>query len=326
MNILITGAFGYIGGRLATYMGEIYGDSNIRLLIRDDKQIPEWVGNKTIFKGNLLDVPSLEAACEDIDAVIHLAALNEIDSGINPIAALKVNGEGTMNLLNAAIGKGVGRFIYFSTFHVYGLNAVGEITENTLPLPFHPYAITHHVSEDFIRMANYKKDIKGIVLRLSNGFGCPAHPWVNRWTLVVNDLCLQAVLNNRMVLKSSGKQKRDFITLTDVSRCVGHLLSLDNLEFDVADCIYNLGGNNTSSIFEMAMLIKQRCERIMGTSPEVSLGEDLSKVDTPERQLIYNTDKIRNTGFSLLSNIEEEIDNTLLFCKKHEDILKCNLM
>ncbi|WP_094228676.1 NAD-dependent epimerase/dehydratase family protein [Methanolobus psychrotolerans] len=325
MNILITGAFGYIGGRLAKYLGELYGDPSIRLLIRDDRQIPGWVGSKSILKGDLLDVSSLEAACENVDTVIHLAALNEIDSGKNPVAALKVNGEGTMNLLNAAIRNGVKRIIYFSTFHVYGLNASGEITENTLPLPVHPYAITHHVSEDFVRMAHHNKDIKGIVLRLSNGFGCPAHPWVNRWTLVVNDLCLQAVLNNRMVLKSSGKQERDFVTLTDVSRCVGHLLSLDDLEFDAKDCVYNLGGNNASSILDMALLIRQRCEKMMGTSPEIIVGDDKSQRNVLERRLVYNIDKIRNTGFSLVSNIEDEIDDTIIFCEKYKECLKCNL-
>lgn len=326
MNILITGAFGYIGGRLAKYLGELYGDSSIGLLVRNDKQIPEWVGDKMVFKGDLMDISSLESACKDVDAVIHLAALNEIDSGNDPIAALKVNGEGTMNLLNAAIRNGVNKIIYFSTFHVYGLNAAGEITEDTLPLPVHPYAITHHVSEDLVRMAHHNNDIKGIVLRLSNGFGCPAHLWVNRWTLVINDLCLQAVLNNRMVLKSSGKQERDFITLTDVSRCVGHLLSLDDLEFDARDCVYNLGGSKSFSILGMAELIRQRCEKTMGISPEIVVGEDRSPAKVSKKDLIYNIDKIRSTGFLLLSNVEEEIDNTLVFCKEHEDILKCNLM
>lgn len=325
MIILITGGFGYIGGRLANYLGELYGDHSIRLLIRNDRYVPDWVGNKKLIKGDLLDIPSLEHACKDVDVVVHLAALNEIDSAKDPIAALKVNGEGTLNLLNAAIKNNVKKIIYFSTFHVYGLNASGEITEDTVPLPVHPYSITHHVSEDFIRMAHYKKNINGTILRLSNGFGYPAHPQVNRWSLVVNDLCLQAILNNKMILKSSGKQHRDFITLTDVSRCIEHLLSLGDMVTDASDCVYNLGGEFSSSILDMAKLIKDRCNEVLGIHPEITVGQDSTLNGVSEQPVRYNIDKIKKTGFRLSSNVIEEIDETILFCEKYKDILKCNL-
>jgi UDP-glucose 4-epimerase len=325
MTILITGGFGYIGGRLAQYLGNIYGDANIRLLARSGSHVPDWVGEKKIVTGDLLDIPSLESACEDVDTVIHLAALNEIDSAKDPLAALRVNGEGTLNLINAAILNNVKKIIYFSTFHVYGLNASGNITENTVPLPVHPYAITHHVSEDFIRLADNKKDIEGIILRLSNGFGCPSHPQVNRWSLVVNDLCLQAVLNNKMVLKSSGKQHRDFITLTDISRCVEHLLSIDDCKLDATDCIYNLGGEFSYSILDMAKLIKERCERVMGISPEITVGKDNAPNNAFTEPVIYNIDKIKKTGFKLLTNVNEEIDRTIVFCNENKELLKYHL-
>lgn len=325
MTILITGGFGYIGGRLAQYLGNIYGDANIRLLARNSSHVPDWVGEKQIVTGDLLDISSLESACEDVDTAIHLAALNEIDSAKDPLAALRVNGEGTLNLINAATMNNVKKMIYFSTFHVYGLNASGNISENTVPLPVHPYAITHHVSEDFVRMADHKKEIKGIILRLSNGFGYPAHPQVNRWSLIVNDLCLQAVLNNKMVLKSSGKQHRDFVTLTDVSRCVEHLLSIGDQKLDAADCTYNLGGEFSYSILDMAELIKERCEKILGICPEITVGKDNIPNNTVAKPVLYNIDKIKKTGFELAANVNEEIDKTILFCEKYKDLLKCNL-
>jgi UDP-glucose 4-epimerase len=185
MKILITGGFGYIGSRIAQHLAKIYGDENILLFVKNNRNEPGWVGRKKFFAGDVLDISSLKAAFKNVDVIIHLAALNEIDSGTNPLQALRINGEGTLNLINAAIANRVKRIIYFSTFHVYGLNAFGDITENTVPMPVHPYAITHHVAEDFIRMADNRKEIEGIILRLSNGFGYPAHPQVNRWSLVV---------------------------------------------------------------------------------------------------------------------------------------------
>lgn len=325
MTILITGGFGYIGGRLAQYLGNIYGDTNIRLLARNSSYVPDWVGDKTVVKGDVLDISSLKSACEDIDTVIHLAALNEIDSAKDPLAALRVNGEGTLNLISAATMSHVEQMIYFSTFHVYGLNAFGNITENTVPLPVHPYAITHHVSEDFVRMVNNKKEIKGVILRLSNGFGCPTHPQINRWSLAVNNLCLQVVLNNKMVLKSSGKQCRDFITLTDVSRCVEHLLSVDSKKLDDVNCIYNLGGEFSCSVLDVAKLIKKRCEKVLGLSPEITIGKDNVSNKIFEKPLVYNIDKIKKTGFKLATNVDEEIDKTIIFCEKYKELLKCSL-
>lgn len=323
MNILITGGFGYIGGRIAQHLSKIYGDENILLFVKNYNFKPDWVGDKKIVTGDVLDISSLKAACKDVDVVIHLAALNEIDSGKNPIQALRVNGEGTLNLINAAIANKVKRIIYFSTFHVYGLNAFGDITENTVPLPVHPYAITHHVAEDFIRMADNRKEIQGLILRLSNGFGYPAHPRVNRWSLVVNNLCLQAVLTNKIILKSSGKQYRDFITLTDVSRCVEHFISVDRSKLDNENCIYNLGGEFSISILDMAKLIEERCGKILDIVPEIILGKDTNpKLEKPVR---YHIDKTKKIGFRLVSNIDEEIDRTLVFCRENKDLLRCSL-
>ncbi len=323
MNLLITGGFGYIGSRLAEYL-ENRGNINIKLLVRRNSSMPEWASGRTLVEGDVLDVPSLNTACEKVDTVIHLAALNEIDSGKNPLEALRVNGEGTLNLINAAIRKKVERIIYFSTFHVYGLNASGNITEKTLPLPVHPYAITHRVSEDFIRMSVNRNEMDGVILRLSNGFGYPSHTRVKRWSLVVNDLCLQAVMNNKIVLKTSGKQYRDFITLTDVSRCIEHVLSLDRSKLDRKDCIYNLGGEFSVTILDIAKLIEERCEEVLDICPEIVIGKDDPSKKAFERPLKYNINKIKKTGFRLISNVNEEIDRTLLFCNANKDILKCS--
>lgn len=321
MNILITGGFGYIGSRLAEYLGNA-GNTNIKLLVKKNSSMPEWASGRNLVEGDVLDISSLKTACENVDTVIHLAALNEIDSGKDPMEALRVNGGGTLNLINAAISSKVERMIYFSTFHVYGLNAYGNITEKTLPLPVHPYAITHRVSEDFIRMSVNRKELDGVILRLSNGFGYPSHTRVKRWTLVVNDLCLQAVLNNKIVLKTSGKQYRDFITLTDVSRCVEHILNLDTSKADKEDCIYNLGGEFSFTILDIAKLIKERCKEVLNIYPEIVIGKDDPSKKVSEKPLKYNIDKIKKTGFRLISNVNEEIDRTLLFCNANKDIRK----
>ena len=320
MKILITGGLGYLGGRIANHLGTVYSKQDIRLLVRNGGQKnPAWANGFDLVSGDILETDSLSKACKNIDCVIHLAALNEIDSLKEPEKALRINGEGTLKLLEAAASAKAEKFIYFSTFHVYGQNAVGKITEKTPTAAFHPYAITHHVAEDFLRMHVKAGNLKGIALRLSNGFGYPAHLGVNRWTLAFNDFCLQSVLDKKIVLKSSGKQHRDFITLTDVCGCVEHLLKTEKA-FLSDDIIYNLGGNYSIPIIDAARMVSERCEKVLGYSPQI-----ITESDKPARgePVDYVTDKVLKTGFKLKSNVTEEIDKTLLFCKKYEKELKC---
>jgi UDP-glucose 4-epimerase len=322
MRVLITGGLGYIGGRLAQHLVKEYDQENIRLLTRKKKKkTPVWADNFDVVSGDLLDEDSLFAACRDVDMLIHLAAVNEIDSEVDPKLALKVNGEGTLNILNAAIKNNVKRLIYFSTYHVYGLNAKGRITEETLPMPVHPYAITHHVAEDFVRMTHQKGDLKCTILRLSNGFGTPADPFVNRWSLVFNNLCLQAALTNKIVLKSSGKQQRDFITLTDICRAVEYLIKI-NPE-SLSHLTYNLGGENVLTILEVASIVAKQSRAVLGVSPEIIKAEDPK--ETYHVGIDYRIDRFKKLGFKLASNRDEEIIETLKLCNKYKEVLKCHL-
>jgi UDP-glucose 4-epimerase len=311
-KVLITGASGYIGGRLVQALAE-EPRFHLRLGTRQPLTIrPAWLGEAEIVSLDLLSQEDLNSACRGVRYVIHLAALNEIESLANPEEALLINGLGSLKLLEAAKRAGVERFIYFSTAHVYGAPLVGIIAEESLARPNHPYAITHKVAEDFVLAAHDKKDIQGIALRLSNGFGAPASVNVNRWTLIVNDLCRQAVTTGKLVLKSSGLQWRDFITLSDVVRSVQHFLTLPASACQ--DGLFNLGGECALQIIHLTRRIADRASRFLGFTPPIQRPEP-----TPGESfqpLEYRIDKLKSTGFTLCRNIDEEIDATLYFCKE----------
>jgi UDP-glucose 4-epimerase len=310
-TVLITGGLGYVGGRISKFFSE---KSEVELKIstrRHDVKAPEWLKTGKIVALDLMSESQLEAAVNGVKCIVHLAALNEIDSLKDPKLALTVNGLGSLNLLNAAQNAGVERFIYFSTAHVYGAPLKGFITEKSLARPLHPYAISHRTAEDFVLAAHDSKAIIGIVLRLSNGFGAPVRADTNRWTLLINDLCRQAVTTKRLVLRSSGLQKRDFITLHDVSRAVQHVMNLSDVE--CADGLFNLGGECALKIIDMAELVAERCSQILGFKPEIRAQEPLPQETSND--LAYVIDKIKSTGFSLEKNLQEEIDATIRFCK-----------
>ena len=314
MRVLIAGGFGYLGGRIAVALSRGPGFSVI-LGSRKAQSIPDWLPQTETVVMDVLESKTLFKAVEGVQAVVHLAAMNASECAADPGKSVLVNTLGTLNVLNAAIAAGLERFIYFSTAHVYGEPLIGCITEATLPRPIHPYAITHYAAENFVLAAHNQNKITGVALRLSNGFGAPTHPDVDCWTLLVNDLCRQAVQKHRMVLRSNGLQQRDFISLMDVGRAVRHLITLH--KGDCLDGLFNLGGKASLSVWKMAQKIAQRCQIKLGFLPDIERPEP--KVSEHVGALRYDCEKILRTGYGLEGLIDDAIDETLLFCAKEWD-------
>lgn len=310
IKVFISGGLGYVGGRIARYLASQEG-YYIKLGTRKDVDLPDWLSGKgEILKHDIMSNEDCERVCQGVDYVIHMAALNEIDSGLYPQEAFLVNTLGTLKLLEAAQKNNVKKFIYFSTAHVYGSPLAGEIDETKLCKPTHPYSITHKAAEDFVLASNNKANTFGIVLRLSNSFGAPINKDVNRWTLLVNDLCKQAIKNGEMVLKTTGIQKRDFITLSDVERAVKHFIELE--QDKCGDGLFNLGGEFSSSIIEMTNRIKERCKVILNMEPKILKPENNNE---QSMELKFSIEKLKMTDFEIIGEIDKEIDDTILFCK-----------
>ena len=312
LKILITGGLGYIGGRIAGSLKRNYPESTIVLgTSRKITKVPDWAKTFKIAQLNMLDPISIrKAVSEDLNVIIHLAALNEHDSFDDVRLAWEVNALGTQSLLSVAHKKKISKFIYFSTFHVYG-EFSEIITEESQTNPHHPYAATHRAAEDMVRFFQYYKDMDTLILRLSNGFGSPMDLEVNRWTLVFNDLCRQAMTSGKMVLRSSGKQHRDFISLHDIAASVEHFLfSIPN---KWEDGLYNLGGNCSLAILDVAKKIALVYEKKYGKPISIQiLGKDNGEVYRPVQ---YKIDKLKKTGFKLTENMEREIEQTLSLCE-----------
>lgn len=272
---------------------------------------PLWFSRVEIVPLDVLAGEALEAACQEVQMVINLAAMNEIHSAADPEKALLVNGAGTLKLLQAAQAAGAVRFISFSTAHVYGTPLAGIITEKSLTRPVHPYAITHRVAEDFVMAARDRRLIGGLVLRLSNGIGPPAPPGVDRWTLAVNDLCRQAVLTGKLRLQTSGRQWRDFITLTDMARAVLHFHELGDSAW--GDGLFNLGAGRSLRILDLAPEISRCCQAEPGFTPPIDRSEAAVSEDCPP--LDYRIDKLTAIGSQPRNDFVAEIDANLRFCR-----------
>ena len=310
MRILITGGFGYIGGRLTQFLASS-GSNTIILGTRNRVIKPEWLPNCEVVIIEWGSLDSLNQICKEVDVIIHLAAMNANECAAEPVMALEFNGMATARLLSAAVNQNVKRFIYFSTVHVYDSPLNGEINESTLPKSLHPYATSHRAGEDVVLASHGRKEIEGVVIRLSNSFGAPVHKNVNCWMLLVNDFCRQVITTNKLVLNSTGLQRRDFITMNDVCRATLHLMNYDLNLFSRP--LFNLGGEWTPTVWEMAKIISDCYQEEYGIEPAL-IRKDPAPYETSS-DLHYNFGLIKSTGFVLHSGYEKEIKELLKFCK-----------
>jgi UDP-glucose 4-epimerase len=310
MRILITGGFGFIGGRLAQHLHEAGHD--VLLGSRSAVASANWLPQAEVVQTDWCDGSALEQICRDVDLVIHAAGMNAGDCAADPVAALECNGLFTARLVRAATSAKVKRFIYLSTAHVYASHLVGSITEETCPRNLHPYATSHLAGENAVLSANVRGEIEGIVLRLSNAFGAPVHKGVNCWMLLVNDLCRQAVERGKTVLQTNGLQHRDFLAMSELCRLIGHICSCS---FNFSEnSIINIGSGTSTSVLEMGQLIQQRCAVILHSKPTL----DRTKMGENEQyeMLEYRSNGLAKIGLSAISDKGFEIDNLLRFCRK----------
>jgi UDP-glucose 4-epimerase len=301
MRILVTGGLGYVGGRLCKALAREHQ------VIAGSRQPHLYVPAPGV-KVTEAHYPS-QRHTKNIECVIHLASINELVAARDPAKSIEVNTRQSLLWLRAAQHQGVKRFIYMSTAHVYGAPLAGRLDETSPTWPTHPYAISHRAMEDFVLA--HEGPMECLVLRLSNSFGAPANTQVDRWSLLVNQLCRMAVEKGQIAIKSNGLQQRDFITMGDVVRAVEHFIGMPEQEW--GDGLFNLGLGKSMSVYEMAKLVWQRAENIMGAveliRQEPALGETAP-------QLEYCVDKLRQTGFTWKNDVLGEIDATLELCDR----------
>lgn len=117
MRVLLTGATGFIGSRVLDLLVP-RGDSVSVLALPDTVGQVAHRDHVRIVAGDLTNPDSVAAAIENVEVVFHLAALLP---GSQPTDLVRVNVEGTTNLLNAAVAGGIRRFVFSSSTAVYGL-------------------------------------------------------------------------------------------------------------------------------------------------------------------------------------------------------------
>ena len=113
MKVLITGGFGYVGGRLAKHLDskgfEIFLGSQIK------RPPPRWLKKAKTIRLEWSNSESLSCSCSEMDIVIHAAGMNALDCEEDPKKAMEFNGLSSERLAKACVEQNVKKLIFFSS-------------------------------------------------------------------------------------------------------------------------------------------------------------------------------------------------------------------
>ncbi len=242
-RILVTGGFGYIGSVLvATLLQQGYP---VTLLDSIKKDRQEWrqavqTGKLRVVTGDIRNVESLKKSLANVQAVMHLAGISDGRAGqIDPQKTMEVNAGAFEKLVKRSKQSGIKRFLFASTFGVYG-NEYSQILTEDLPVnPAEPYSESKAICERILQ-ENRSDSFFGISLRLAMVYGfSPAM----RFDFIVNQMTRQALAGHSIRLMG-GAQKRPQIHVKDVAEYFMELLEIPPSKIKAK--IYNAGHENIS--------------------------------------------------------------------------------
>ncbi len=162
MNYLILGASGFIGRHIANEL--LSRKRSVRILVPRNRDISFFEGKDIeIVFGDLLDMDSLITGLKDMDIVIHLAAYVS-DWGPKSLF-LKINVDGTRNVLNACLHNYIKRLVYISTYDVFDHKSQGLISEKSKKvIKSNPYPYSKLLAEKLVWEYREKYDIPVTVI------------------------------------------------------------------------------------------------------------------------------------------------------------------
>jgi UDP-glucose 4-epimerase len=173
-TVLITGGAGFIGSNLAD--GLIREGAKVRIidnfLTGFQENLDEISGDFEFIQGDVTDPETVQKAVEGCEVVFHEAALPSVFRSVDdPMETHRVCVDGTLNMLIAARGAGVRRFVYAASSSAYGDQPTLPKVETMRPDPLSPYAAAKLTGELYCRAFNNVYGLETFSLRYFNVFG-----------------------------------------------------------------------------------------------------------------------------------------------------------
>ena len=270
---LVTGVAGFIGSALLERLldlGQIVvGVDNFStghkhnlddvLSINPDQRL-----QFKFVEGDLCDPRLCAEVCQDVDVILHQAALGSVPRSLKePLRSHANNVDAFINVLVAAKDAGIQRVVYASSSSVYGDHPQLPKVEERIGKPLSVYAATKRIDEIYAQTFHDVYAMQIVGLRYFNVFGRrqdPHGPYaavIPRWI----DLLLAG---RPGVIYGDGSNSRDFCYIDNVVQA--NLLAA-TCEPEATGTIYNVGCNGRTDLNELFRLIRDALAREL---PEVA--------------------------------------------------------
>lgn len=251
-TILITGGAGFIGSHLAA----AWAARGARVRVLDSLRTGHRRNLDGIphdfLEGSVEDASLVREAMEGVDYVHHLAALVSVPESMEkPELTESINVLGTLNVLKAAKAAGVKKFVLSSTSAVYGMVDRPVHTEDDLPAPASPYAITKLAGEHYTHLWREAFGLPTVVLRYFNVYG-PRQDPKSPYAAAVAIFAAKARAGEPLRIFDDGEQTRDFVF-------VGDVVAANLLAAERATGLFNVSCGTRLTVNELAREIVALC-------------------------------------------------------------------
>ncbi|MBP0902464.1 SDR family oxidoreductase [Mariniflexile gromovii] len=257
-TVLVTGGAGFIGSNLC----ESLLNHKIQVVCLDNfstgklQNIEPFLKNNlfTLIEGDIRNLEDCKKACNNIDYVLHEAALGSVPRSIkDPITTNDVNVSGFLNMLVAARDAGVKRFVYAASSSTYGDHEALPKVEETIGKPLSPYAITKYVNELYADIFHTTYNFDTIGLRYFNVFGKRQDP-NGAYAAVIPKFVQQFISHESPVINGDGSYSRDFTFIDNVVQMNINALTTENKE--ALNTVYNVAYGERTTLLELTNLLK----------------------------------------------------------------------
>jgi UDP-N-acetylglucosamine 4-epimerase len=312
-NILVTGGAGFIGSNLCEKLLDL--GAIVKCLDNFSTGLKENLVNVinnpdfTLIEGDIRDLETCKKACENIDFVLHEAALGSVPRSINdPITSNDVNVSGFLNMLVAARDHGVKRFVYAASSSTYGDSEALPKVEDKIGKPLSPYAITKYVNELYADVFKKTYNFDTVGLRYFNVFGRKQNP-NGAYAAVIPKFVIQLMNHESPVINGDGEYSRDFTYIDNV--ILMNLLALTSQKEESLNQVYNTAFGERTTLNHLMKYLKEYLsafdpkiadvEVIYGENRIGDIPHSLASIDKAKELLNYNPE------FSMKEGLKEAV-------------------
>lgn len=251
---LVTGGAGFIGSHIVERLVSM--GKSVRVFDNfsfGSKENLNGIGERVeILSGDLLDLDAVQRAMEGVQVVFHQAALRSVPFSVEyPSLVNRVNVEGTLNVLTAARDAKVGRVVFASSSSVYGEEKTLPSSEQQLPQPISPYAVSKLAAEHYCKVFTRLYGLETVSLRYFNVFG-PRQDPNSQYAAVIPRFILRAMRGEPLEVHGDGLQSRDFTYIENVVDA--NLLAAVSREG--IGGVFNVGQNEAHTLLDLIALLR----------------------------------------------------------------------